>query len=1040
MSPWVLVLLAVLVLAVLVLATVWVFRRRRALSTEPEPPPEEKPPRRRPRDWKQALHTTLQRLGATGRQRERRYHVPWCMLVGEPGSGQSSLLASAELHRPFGQPDTEDLQAAGWSFWLFDQGVTLDMPGLVDPEDEDWRSLLRYLRGARGQRPIDSLLLTFPATELVGPQALEAARLDEKARILARGLSAIQRELGVQCPVYVLITKADALPGFGGFFRSLPPRFHREMFGWSSPYALQTPYATASVDEAFESLYAQLCLVQTELLAACEVGLHDREALFLFPHELRALAEPVRHVLDSIFKPNIYEARLELRGLYFCGDPEPEVGTSTAKGPPGLRSPAFVTDLLERKVFAESGLAQPTHQRQLRNQRLGKGLRWATALCLLLAPLGLGLSWVRLSKGVPPVTELVLLLNQSPLRPSSERPVLARGMLRDMEEIPFDRVSRPLLPTSWFSGLDGEVDCAMETAFESIILEAFQQELSTRLAPPREVERDGPPALVPAGMDALATLKDFDERLVKLWPVVLAYSQLCDTPPLLSGKKLERVHLLGGELLDAKLGASFLRRSGLYIDGLANARCPEGAALFAPEGLLRERVEVLAHDVTERLFERNPLKLDLERLGDALAAMEAGGGSGGTSPSQMQEVVESIRRTRMDLEQAKGAAWLLEDELGPDFQEALSSLRGVPDLGGLDERHLRALEPDIQKHWETGRVSLRKWLLEARSPITGPFLEYQRGNERLALSPRVLELELLLTRLLGVGVGGSGLGQEPPGTGRLRIQWSPEGLSEALLLVRSSGAIETKGAEALRPQLDASLRTSLVQAQRLERVPFQEEGRPEDTLAAELANLQRVEPQLRELLESTGRLGLDEAGHELRSCLTRQATDLLRRVEVLLEQEALYGPGPRLARWEGEQPAALMAFEARDASDLERYLDAQRHRVTVLAREYAELPVRLLGVVSAGHSPPPLVVRWRELLDELERREKRAPGSSLAALEAFIRSDMMEVSREDCLERLARQPRTSGDFFGERLSVLQRALRQRCKTLKAKVLPKDSSP
>lgn len=1038
MSPWVLVLLAVLVLAVLVLAAVWVLRRRRARSAEPEPPPEPKPPRRRPRDWKQALDTALQRLGATGRQRERRYHVPWCMLVGEPGSGQTSLLAGAELHRPFGRPETEDLQSAGWAFWLFDQGVALDMPGVVDPDDEDWRSLLRYLRGARGQRPIDSLLLTFPATDLAGPQALDAARLGEKARLLARGLSAIQRELGIECPVYVLITKADVLPGFGRFSRALPPRLRRELLGWSSPYALHTPYATTWVDEAFEGLYAQLCLAQTELLATREVGLQGREALFLFPHELRALAEPVRHVLDSIFKPNIYEAQLVLRGLYFCGDPEPDVGTSTARGPGGLRSPAFVTDLLERKVFAESGLAQPTHQRQRRNQRLVTGLRWATAVCVLLAMLGLAFSWARLSRGVPHVTELMLGLGQAPLRPASERPELARAMLRDMEAIPFSRISRAPLPTSWFSGLDGEVDCAMETAFESVILTAFQQELSTRLAPPRRAGtgagQGAPPALVPAEVEALVALKEFDERLVKLWPEVLAYDQLCETPPLSGGNKLERVHLLGRELLGAKLGNSFLRRSGLYLDGLVRARCPEGSGLLAPERLLSGQVKALAQDVTGRLFERSPLEDGLEDLAEALAALEAREGPEGASAERMRAVVESIQRTRGHLEKADGAAWLLEKELGPDFQAALASLRGFPDLEGLDEKQLRALAPSIQEQWESGRVALRKRLLEARSPTTGPLLEHQRETGKLALSPRVWELEQLLTRLLGVGVGGSGLEEEePPGTGRLRVQWSPEALSEALLLVRRSGTLEARGMEAVKSQLDASLRASILQAQRLERVPVRE-GNAEEALAAELANLRRMEPQLRELLESTGRLGLAEAGQELRGRLTRQATELLRQVEALLGQEVPYAPGPGLERWEGERPAALRAFDARDAADLERYLEAQRQRVTELAREYARLLVELLGAVSVERSPPPVVSRWRELLEELERWEKRVPGGSLAALETFIRSDMMEVRREDCLERLARQPSPSGDFFGERLSVLQRALRQRCETLEAEAL------
>ncbi|WPB73956.1 type VI secretion system protein [Archangium violaceum] len=392
------------------------------------------------------LHTALHRLGATGRHRERRYQVPWLMMVGEPGSGRTSLAAGANLRRPYGSPTRKEMEAGGWGVWLFDQGVVLDMPGMTEQPTEEWQAVLQHLKRVRGQRPIDGLMLTVPATHLTGPKALDEVGLERMAQGLFKGLQSLRGALGMRVPVYVVITRSDVIPGFTSFCRTLPPGRRDEMLGWSSPYSPQEPYASAWVDEAFQVIHRELCGLQLELLADGRGKQPDREAAFLFPSELRALAGPVRRLLDVLFQSSVFTQPTLLRGLYFCGDPEAE--GATGPGAPA-RAPVFVTHLLERKAFPESGLASLDLEAARARQRGATLLKGALAVCVLLAALVLGVLWKN-TRGrqapvaaPPPVAVVEPPPEAPPPPPKKAAPARRRPAPRPAQPTAFDDAPPP---------------------------------------------------------------------------------------------------------------------------------------------------------------------------------------------------------------------------------------------------------------------------------------------------------------------------------------------------------------------------------------------------------------------------------------------------------------------------------------------------------------------------------------------------------------------------------------------------------------------
>ena len=127
-----------------------------------------------------------------------------------------------------------------------------------------------------------------------------------------------QDAFGFSLPVYVIITQSDAVPGFAAFADALPDGLQQNMIGWSNPHDLEVVFQGTWIDKAFEELHRGLVHVQVELLATGEPG-DGASALFLFPGELRRLGQPLRALLEEIFRPSAYHAGLVLRGFYLTG-------------------------------------------------------------------------------------------------------------------------------------------------------------------------------------------------------------------------------------------------------------------------------------------------------------------------------------------------------------------------------------------------------------------------------------------------------------------------------------------------------------------------------------------------------------------------------------------------------------------------------------------------------------------------------------------------------------------------------------------------
>ena len=312
------------------------------------------------------------------------YTFPWYILVGEPGGGKTEAIRQCGAGFPPGLQDS--MQGTGgtinMNWWFTNNGIILDTAGRLMFEEvppgsnSEWGELLKLLRTARANCPINGMLLVIPADSLMkdAPDAI-----DRKAGKIAHQLDQIQRELGVRFPVFILVSKCDLIAGFNEFFNSLDDAQQQsQMLGWSNPASLDEPFHPETVDAHLRSVRDRLIRHRYRLLLdpihtenPGDRRIEQVDAMYGLPDSLTQLSTRLRRYLEQVFVSGAWSNKpLFLRGIYFtCAMQKGaalDLGLAATLGIPVQSLPQgrvwqrdrayFLRDLFTKKVFVEKGL------------------------------------------------------------------------------------------------------------------------------------------------------------------------------------------------------------------------------------------------------------------------------------------------------------------------------------------------------------------------------------------------------------------------------------------------------------------------------------------------------------------------------------------------------------------------------------------------------------------------------------------------------------------------------------------------------------
>lgn len=330
--------------------------------------------------------------------RQYLYQLPWYIFIGAPGSGKTTALVNSDLDFPLAdQLGKAAVRGIGGTrncdWWFTNEAVLIDTAGRYtthesnrETDEGEWKGFIELLKKFRPRQPINGAILTISIADL--PLADDAQRA-RHAMALRKRLLELRNDLGIDFPVYVLVTKTDLLAGFNEYFGALGRTERQQVWGFTLPIEgngtgkTRANAATpASVDlrerfhQEYKLLHQRLDERLPELLAA-EPDPIRRAQAYLLPQQFASFEDLLGTFLADVFNPSKFETAPMLRGVYFTSGTQEGTAFDRVMGaikrylqvnappapPPGPGKSYFLKELLQQVIFRDAGVA-------------GTNLRW----------------------------------------------------------------------------------------------------------------------------------------------------------------------------------------------------------------------------------------------------------------------------------------------------------------------------------------------------------------------------------------------------------------------------------------------------------------------------------------------------------------------------------------------------------------------------------------------------------------------------------------------------------------------------------------
>jgi type VI secretion system protein ImpL len=976
---------------------------------------------------RRSFMAAVRRLKELSPRAADRLRAPWVLAIGEVGAGTSSLVASLPLDR-LGGAVGESTSPCVWHF--FERGVVIDIEGslVLDPAtgrgaDHAWGSLISLLQRYRPERPLDAVVLAIPAVDLVGPTRLTREVAAERAARIEARLTELQRGVGLRLPVYVVITKCDRIPGFTPFARSVPADKAQGMLGWSSPYAIDAAFSPAWVEEALATVLRGIQHAEFDALARREAVASAGDFLLL-PPRMTAAAAPLRDFLQRVFRPTAWEQGASLRGIYFTGDPvraepvdaaPPAAPEGDAAAPAAPAAPAvpvaaftgplqrpFLAELFGEKIFAEQGVARPGPRVFPSRNRAVALMQVATLAFLLLGPVALwwGADGIRvgpwqLTLGVrQQAQELEQLLQtvdgtvRTMAAPGTQA-VSVFPLLGAMANVSSSHLGSPFLPSSWLTPLQGQVQRAIQTSFQVVVLPELREGLVDRIG--TLVGSEGPDSSRKAAAPAPAmSLPQYVIDLTELAKNVVRFNKMSATGGGETRDLADLVHYLYGE----QVAPSFFENDLFYRRALEQAQ----AAPIDPDAQLQAMAIQRAGALT----------------GQAYASLLARVSDMGASADSGDAEASDVDASRADVEAVVGLRAFLDPD-GP-VQHSLAAIQ-LPFIFG--DRFPVAVGDSLGNYTDrlTGEISTR----------------FADHAHTLGATRRTFDA-LLHQHFMEAPTGQAIPGSLTPG---MELRWDDTRLDEAIALDSNYETFLRHGLDSLPDalrgtvrrlatvQLAAAMANAVASAAVMK--PALASARMESSrdLRGRVTNFEQSAPRLSRLLDLFDGVGATDQVDSLDAVSTRQATGVLARLDTAFDLSHRFVlPSSAVSSWSGRAPFSAAVFGAGRGAFAE-YLSAEQDAIRSMVTLARPVVAFLQARVDAGAPAPRSLRSWLELVDDVDRADRKPPGGPLATIDRDVAAEIDSLDERTCLSHAPR-PGASDDVLSRRMDDLRATVWRRC--------------
>jgi type VI secretion system protein ImpL len=988
-----------------------------------------------------AVEDSLRTREGVAAYSKNRFTQPWFLLVGATDSGKSTLLANTGLPLPFGPPievDATHRDAGRW--WLFEDAVMLEAPPPIpDPmaastlapgqaaPSAGWNTLLHMLRRERPDSPLNGIVITIAAADLVGARSTPEL-VQEQADQIRGFLDRARIILGVRLPVHVLVTKCDVLPGFRSFAEALPDVRRDEIFGWANSHGLERPFDPAWIDEGFKTLRGTLSELYDQVLAAPD-EVTDADGLFVFLHEFADLHEPLRDYVSRLIPPGQRRPPLFFRGMYFSGDMieqapagshediaaagtlrmSAEVALAESGEHEDVHRLVFLKKLFSAKIFKEGGLARSaTRIRFARDRRVvaaqaaamliafggGAGL-WTTlygyrqddrvihaglhadAEQLARVLTGVAIDMDEAANPVPSPTPDTALARRT-------RDAAVIELVDEMRHVtPIHKSA--FIPSSWFSSVPGGIRRSMSTSIQTVVLPVSRARLQER------VKRLLSPAFA---SDSLHGLDIADPRALTSY-------------------------------LDAwqELSANIARYNALARPGTGDAEDLSGLMQY--------------------LYDQSPFADSAEVSPDFVDALRGAqaptlGVTADMANSVMRRSVAMIRVIAEAASRQLAPRATPQAERAVNPQDDLLALRRVAALVDLtDAKHGLVASVTDSGMFGVGLAHAIQDSIDAQLQLIATRI----ARDSLAPEPAAERLKRVITVLFEYRfmepVEGRSVSNELRANQRMRFDLGRLELALALRgeyvqgLVTVGEAFPGQVPDRIKRALETQLRDRVIDVAASSERFLNDSLAVDDTVEVQLAaaNLDGVASRINRLAGVLDTMNARDEGTHLHVAAQRQAERVMAIAQREYDRQNYFAPHTdAIARWQGVLPFSFAYMNVGDSLALSTSLYRPQAAITTLAHNVAPAVSYLKAYGSDSVRAVRLLATWDAVVSAVQKFDRGDPTSSAAVLRSYLRQTLGVTDLAGCAA-IAAQPdsvKSAVDLFEVRRREARASASGRC--------------
>lgn len=241
--------------------------------------------------------------------------LPWIAIIGPKDSGKTTLLSSAKIMY-YLKPQVDQIRPTVIpSCWVTKENTLLDLPGHFFSANKShisgevrttWGYFLRLIKKMRGRNGLNAILITLPASYLVGEETKQLFNFLENIK---SQINEVRQTFQHDLAYYIVITKCDSISGFSEYFNDSSEEEIIQPWGVS---LLNRHGKTViqSFSERFDVLIKKLNLQLLTRLHQ-EINIQNKPRIKDFPLQIQQLKKTLIELLQKLSS-----AKINIQGLY----------------------------------------------------------------------------------------------------------------------------------------------------------------------------------------------------------------------------------------------------------------------------------------------------------------------------------------------------------------------------------------------------------------------------------------------------------------------------------------------------------------------------------------------------------------------------------------------------------------------------------------------------------------------------------------------------------------------------------------------------